>query len=249
MGSLPQQVSQSLAWRAIEAASRVGAAGRFWGTGRTSCSASCTSSCFNSLLNAPIEAAYTADSAEQTCGGPGAGADRRRPRCCCRLHMQVRCWPSQPLLPSFSRSVLQGGFNSSPSSSRSQMGPAAGAGPRCRRPLAPSVTTDAAANESTTHIALLAVADCKSKGNLSRHGLHPRIAPLVADTAAACGAHSPSGPSSMMFSCAVLVLLVGAITVVGQSTPPSVTAGDGAPLSCATLVDTDTPEGQLNRSM
>ena len=78
--------------------------------------ASCTSSCFNSLLTAPIEAAYSADWAVLSRGGPGAGADRRRPR---------RPRPPPPLLQVFkfgagprslcrSRSVLQGGFNSSP---------------------------------------------------------------------------------------------------------------------------------------
>ena len=75
------EASQSLLWRAIEAASRVGAARRPWGTGRTSCSASCTSSGSNSLLTAPIEAAYTADRPVQSRGSPTAGADRRRPRC------------------------------------------------------------------------------------------------------------------------------------------------------------------------
>jgi hypothetical protein len=80
MWSLPQQASQSLAWRAIEAASRVGAAGRFWGARQHPCSASCTSS---GTFTAPIEAAYNADSAYgvvESCGGPGAVADCRRPR-------------------------------------------------------------------------------------------------------------------------------------------------------------------------
>ena len=55
-----------------------------------------SSSCSNSLLTAPIEAAYTAERAVQSHRGPGAGADRRRPRRpLLPPHMQVRWWPSQ----------------------------------------------------------------------------------------------------------------------------------------------------------
>ena len=71
----------SLAWRAIEAASCVEAARRPWHAWQHPRSASCTGcSGSNSLLTAPIEAGYSAERHVQSRGGPGAGADRRRPR-------------------------------------------------------------------------------------------------------------------------------------------------------------------------